>query len=284
MEPGRRPRRSSPCEGALEFGADGAKSRQMIDLQDVCVRYPNGVDALRGITLHIEPGEFVFLVGPTGSGKSTFLKLLYLEEHVLSGTVTVSGQNVDTLRQRDIPRFRRHIGVVFQDFRLLPYKTAWENVAFALQVTGARSRDIRERVPAILNMVGLGAKSKCFPEQLSGGEQQRVCIARALVNAPPLLLADEPTGNLDPATSLEIFKLLDAIHRAGTTVVIATHDAQMVDRLQKRVLVFDNGLVTRDDQTSGYDASEESLLNGGAVRSGHIETRDEELARKAVDA
>jgi cell division transport system ATP-binding protein len=242
------------------------------------------VDALRGITLKVKPAEFVFLVGPTGSGKSTFLKLLYLEERALSGTVTVSGQNVDTLRGRDIPRFRRRIGVVFQDFRLLPYKTAWENVAFALQVTGARTRDIHERVPAILNMVGLGGKAKCFPEQLSGGEQQRVCIARALVNAPPLLLADEPTGNLDPATSLEIFTLLDAIHRAGTTVVIATHDAQMVDRLQKRVLVFENGLITRDDRTGGYEASEESLLNGGAVHANHIEVRGDDLAGKAVGA
>jgi cell division transport system ATP-binding protein len=251
----------------------------MIELHNVCVRYPNGVDALRGITVSVDPGEFVFLVGPTGSGKSTFLKLLYREERVLSGTVYVAGENVDTLRPREIPRFRRHIGVVFQDFRLLPYKTAWENVAFALQVTGARSHDIKERVPAILNMVGLSGKAKCFPEQLSGGEQQRVCIARALVNAPPLLVADEPTGNLDPATSLDIFTLLDAIHRAGTTVVIATHDAQMVDRLQKRVLVFEDGLVTRDDCTSGYAAADSGRPNQPGARTAHIETRDEEIAR-----
>ena len=262
--------------------AVGVKDRLMIEVQNVCVRYSNGVDALRGITVSVDPGEFVFLVGPTGSGKSTFLKLLYREERALSGIVYVAGENVETLHPRKIPRFRRHIGVVFQDFRLLPYKTAWENVAFALQVTGARSIDIKERVPAILNMVGLSAKSKCLPEQLSGGEQQRVCIARALVNAPPLLLADEPTGNLDPATSLEIFNLLDAIHRAGTTGVIATHDAQMVDRLQKRVLVFENGLVTRDDRTGGYEALDSTQANIGALRAGRIETRDEELARKGI--
>lgn len=252
----------------------------MIELQNVCVTYPNGVDALRGVSVIVDPGEFVFMVGPTGSGKSTLLKLLYREERALSGTVYVAGENVETLRRKDIPRFRRHIGVVFQDFRLLPYKTAWENVAFALEVTSASRRDIKERVPAILNMVGLAAKAKCLPNQLSGGEQQRVSIARALVNAPPLLLADEPTGNLDPATSLEIFTLLDAIHRAGTTVVIATHDAQMVDRLQKRVLSFDQGLITSDEKTGGYLADQGTILNGGAVRAGRIETRDKAVSRK----
>ncbi|HEY3267734.1 MAG TPA: cell division ATP-binding protein FtsE [Armatimonadota bacterium] len=240
----------------------------MIELQNVSVRYPNGVDALRGVNVTINPGEFVFLVGPTGSGKSTFLKLLYREERPSGGAVYVAGRNVATLRPGQIPLFRRHIGVVFQDFRLLPYKNAWENVAFALQVTGAPRKVIHQRVPEILSMVGLTAKARCLPEQLSGGEQQRVCIARALVNAPPLLVADEPTGNLDPATSLEIFQLLDAIHREGTTVVVATHDAAMVDRLQKRVLTFQNGLITRDDHVGGYDQEQVDLFGASGAAAG----------------
>jgi cell division transport system ATP-binding protein len=232
----------------------------MIELQDVTVRYPNGVDALRGISLRVDPGEFVFVVGPTGSGKSTFLKLLYREERPLSGDVYVAGRNVAAIREGQIPHFRRHIGVVFQDYRLIAHKTAYENVAFALQVTGARTRTIRERVPEILSMVGLSAKAKCFPHQLSGGEQQRVSIARALVNAPPLLVADEPTGNLDPATSQDIFQLLDAVHREGTTVVIATHDAAVVNRMQKRVLSFEDGQLIRDDHVGCYDLNQSAFF------------------------
>jgi cell division transport system ATP-binding protein len=232
----------------------------MIELQDVTVRYPNGVDALRGVSATMDPGEFVFVVGPTGSGKSTFLKLLYREVRPLAGAVYVLGRNVAAIREGQIPYFRRHIGVVFQDYRLIPHKTAYENVAFALQVTGAPGRTIRERVPDILNMVGLSAKAKCFPEQLSGGEQQRVSIARALVNAPPLLVADEPTGNLDPTTSHEIFHLLNAIHREGTTVVVATHDAAVVNRMQKRVLSFEDGRILRDDHVGRYDLDQSAFF------------------------
>lgn len=241
----------------------------MIELQDVTVRYPNGVDALRGVSVTVDPGEFVFVVGPTGSGKSTFLKLLYREVRPLSGEVYVAGRNVSSIGENKLPFFRRHIGVVFQDYRLIPHKTAYENVAFALQVTGASGRTIRERVPDILRMVGLATKAKCFPEQLSGGEQQRVSIARALVNAPPLLIADEPTGNLDPATSQDIFQLLNAVHREGTTVVIATHDAAVVNRMQKRVLSFEDGQILRDDHVGRYDIERDILFH--AMESAPLE-------------
>lgn len=233
----------------------------MIELQNVTVRYPNGAEALRGISVTVDPGEFLFVVGPNGSGKSTFLKLLYRELRSTSGTVYVAGRNVDRIRESQIPLFRRHIGVIFQDYRLLPYKTVFENVAFALQVTGERGKLIRQRVPEILKMVGLSEKAKCFPEQLSGGEQQRVCIARALVHAPPLLVADEPTGNLDPATSIEIFQLLNAIHREGTTVVVASHDATIVNRMQKRVLAFEGGRIARDDHTGRYDLEQDAFFH-----------------------
>ena len=232
----------------------------MIEVNNVSVRYSNGVEALNNVTVAINPGEFVFVVGPTGSGKSTFLKLLYREVVPSAGEVFVAGADVVRMRPAQVPHFRRHIGVVFQDYRLLPYKTVWENVAFALQVTGTRQREIKERVPAILKMVGLESKHKSFPDQLSGGEQQRVSIARALVNAPALLVADEPTGNLDPTTSMGIMQLLDAVHRAGTTVVIATHDKTMVDAMQKRVLMFDNGLLCRDEHVGRYDADQEAIF------------------------
>jgi cell division transport system ATP-binding protein len=234
----------------------------MIELQDVSVTYRNGVEALRDITISVDPGEFVFLVGATGSGKSSLLKLLYREESPRTGKVFVAGRNVARLRPWEVPLFRRHIGVVFQDFRLLPYKTVFENVAFALQVTGANRRDIRQRVPDILRLVGLDHKSRCFPDQLSGGEQQRVSIARALVNAPALLVADEPTGNLDPTTSIEIFQLLNAIHREGTTVVVATHDAAIVDRMQKRVITFQGGRIIRDVHIGRYDEDRDEILRG----------------------
>lgn len=246
----------------------------MIEIQNVTVRYPNGVDALRDVSVRIDPGEFAFLVGPNGSGKSTFLKLLYREERPSSGVVYVAGRNVGRIREPRIPHFRRNIGVIFQDYRLLSYKTVWENVAFALQVTGESGRLIRQRVPEILKLVGLSEKAKCLPRQLSGGEQQRVCIARALVHAPPLLLADEPTGNLDPATSREIFLLLDAIHREGTTVVVATHDAGNVNHLQKRVLAFEQGRIIRDDHIGAYDLDQTEFFrqmegpNGAASLAG----------------
>jgi len=253
----------------------------MIELQNVSVRYSNGVEALREVSVRVDPGEFAFLVGPNGSGKSTLLKLLYREVRPASGTVYVAGRNVDRIRDAQIPHFRRKIGVIFQDYRLLPHKTAWENVAFALQVTGERGRVIKQRVPEILEMVGLAGKAKCFPEQLSGGEQQRVCIARALVHAPPLLVADEPTGNLDPATSWEIFQLLDAIHREGTTIITATHDAAIVNRFQKRVIAFEDGRITRDDHVGGYDLDQDAFfrrIEGAGAVPGALQADPRALA------
>jgi cell division transport system ATP-binding protein len=232
----------------------------MIELDNVTVRYPNGAEALRNVSAAVDPGEFVFIIGPNGSGKSTFLKLLYREEVATQGKVYVAGRDVRILRPSEVPFFRRSIGVIFQDYRLLKYKTVEENVAFALHVTGARLRDVRERVPQTLKLVGLLDKARCFPDQLSGGEQQRVSIARALVNAPSLLLADEPTGNLDPTASRGIFSLLETIHRAGTTVIVATHDAPTVDRMQKRVLTFHEGRIVADRATAGYHAAQESFF------------------------
>jgi cell division transport system ATP-binding protein len=226
----------------------------MIELQDVSVAYGQERTALSHVSLLIRKGEFVFIVGATGSGKSTLLKLLYREEAASSGKVIVNHQNLADLRHRDVPFFRRKMGVVFQDFGLLPNKTVFENVAFALRVIGASRREIRKKVPAVLDLVGLTIRCDAFPHQISGGEQQRVAIARALVNEPQLLIADEPTGNLDPDTSLGIYQILAAVNVRGTTVVVATHDHAMVDAAQQRVIELDRGRVIRDEPSGKYEA------------------------------
>jgi cell division transport system ATP-binding protein len=210
--------------------------------------------ALEDVTVDVGRGEFVFLVGSSGSGKSTFLRLVLREERATSGTVHVAGKDVATLSSWKVPHLRRQIGAVFQDFRLLPSKNVYENVAFALQVIGRSRSAIAETVPETLDMVGLAGKEKRRPHELSGGEQQRVAIARAFVNHPSILLADEPTGNLDPTTSIGIMRLLDRINRTGTTIVMATHDDEIVDQLRKRVVELDDGRVVRDESSGVYGA------------------------------
>jgi cell division transport system ATP-binding protein len=226
----------------------------MISLRNVTKTYYRGhVVALSDVTLDIAKGEFVFLVGPSGSGKSTFLELLTKEENPDSGTIHVAGKEINRLSNWKVPYLRRNIGCVFQDFKLLPNKTVYDNVAFALEVIGRPRHVIRKQVPAILDLVGLSDKMQNLPDELSGGEQQRVSIARAFVNRPLILLADEPTGNLDPTTSLGIMRLLDRINRTGTTVVMATHDRTIVDQMRRRVVELDRGSVVRDQQRAVYD-------------------------------
>jgi cell division transport system ATP-binding protein len=233
-------------------GPNDFSATSMIELHNVTVAYRNDAVALSHINLCVEKGEFVFVVGPTGAGKSTFLKLLYREERPTEGRVVIVGRDLRTLRAGEIPFFRRQLGIVFQDFGLLPNKTAYENVAFALQVIGADRHTVRRKVPQVLEMVGMAHRPDAFPHQLSGGEQQRIAIARALVNDPPLLLADEPTGNLDPETSLGIVELLNHINVRGTTVLVATHDSAIVDKMQKRVIAFARGVVVRDEAQGAY--------------------------------
>ena len=224
----------------------------MIELRGVTLVYPNGTRALDDIDLEIGKAEFVFLVGHSGTGKSSLLKLLYREAVPNSGEVYVDNIRVDKLRRSKIPALRRNIGVVFQDFKLLNNKTIWENVAFALQVTGARSKDVMRQVPRALDLVGLSHKSRMLPGELSGGEQQRAAIARALVNNPKTLLCDEPTGNLDPSNTTEIIELLQRINLKGTTVVVATHNQAVVDRMRRRVVRLENGRLLHDDERGYY--------------------------------
>ena len=225
----------------------------MISLANVTKSYPGQrTPALSGVTTEIGDGEFVFLVGPSGSGKSTFLRLVLRESRPTTGTVTVNGRDVGRLRSWRIPKLRRGIGTVFQDFRLLPGKTVAENVAFALQVIGRPGREIRVRVPETLERVGLADKADRLPDELSGGEQQRAALARAVVNRPSILLADEPTGNLDPATSVGIMKLLDQINKDGTTVLMATHDSTIVDQMRRRVIELSDGRLVRDQAQGVY--------------------------------
>jgi len=227
----------------------------MIRFENVSKTYPRSSQpALRGISLDIERGEFVFLVGQSGSGKSTLLRLILREERATAGNVLVAGRELSTLPSRKVPELRREIGTVFQDFRLLPNKNVFQNVAFALQVLGKSRHAIQAVVPETLEMVGLDGKEKRLPHELSGGEQQRVAIARAFVNKPAILLADEPTGNLDPTTSLDIVRLLDRINRTGTTIVMATHDDEIVDQLRKRVVELNNGELVRDQSRGVYGA------------------------------
>jgi cell division transport system ATP-binding protein len=225
----------------------------VIRFDNVTKLYPTQNNAaLHDLTLEVEKGEFVFLVGPSGSGKSTFLRLVLKEERPTSGRIRVAGKDLHRLSNWKVPQLRRRIGTVFQDFRLLPNKTVFENIAFALQVIGKSRRQIHRDVPAVIELVGLGGKEDRLPDQLSGGEQQRVAVARAFVNRPLILLADEPTGNLDPATSVGIMKLLDRINRTGTTVVMATHDQSIVDQMRKRVIELDQGHLVRDQSRGVY--------------------------------
>ena len=225
----------------------------LIEMRDVTKKYRRASTALRGINLMVNQGEFVYLVGPSGAGKSSFIKLLYREEEVTSGQLKVGNVDLTKIKRRNIPKLRRSIGVVFQDFKLLPTKTVYENVAFAMQVIGSRRRDIKKRVPEVLELVGLKHKQRSFPNQLSGGEQQRVAIARAIVNEPAILLADEPTGNLDPTNSWEIMKLLEEANERGTTVLVVTHNQEIVNAMQKRVVTMNKGVIVSDEQKGGYN-------------------------------
>ena len=224
----------------------------MIRFENVSKAYKGDVVALDDVSLEIGKGEFVFLVGPSGSGKSTFLRLLLRDEIATSGRIVVAGRDIASLSNWKVPQLRRNIGTIFQDFKLLPSKTVYENVAFAAEVIGRPRAAIRSQVPQILELVGLNEKADRFPNELSGGEQQRVSIARAFVNRPLILLADEPTGNLDPETTDGIMRLLDRINRTGTTVVMATHDQQMVDRMRRRVIELSHGHLARDQARGVY--------------------------------
>lgn len=224
----------------------------MIEMQDIWKTYVDGTHALRGVSVRIDRNEFVYLVGPSGAGKSTFMKLIYREEVPTKGQLSVNGFNIGKLKPRKIPFVRRNIGVIFQDFRLLPKLTVFENVAFAMEVIEAPKRIIKKRTMEVLDLVGLGHKHASLPAQLSGGEQQRVSIARAIVNNPSVIVADEPTGNLDPETSMEIMALLEEINFRGSTIVMATHNRDIVNSLRKRVIAIENGLVVRDEARGEY--------------------------------
>jgi cell division transport system ATP-binding protein len=225
----------------------------MVTLEHVSKSYSAGIPALNDVSLNIEEGEFVFIVGDSGSGKSTLIKLLLKELEPTEGTITINGKNLERIRRRQIPKFRRNIGVVFQDFRLLKDRNVYDNVAFAQKVIGETNRSIKKRVPQMLSMVGLAPKYRSFPKQLSGGEQQRVAIARALVNEPKILLADEPTGNLDNNNAWEIMKLLEEINSRGTTVLVVTHNMEIVKVMKKRVITVKKGIIVSDSKAGGYD-------------------------------
>ncbi len=224
----------------------------MIEMQDVWKEYANGVSALSAVSVSIKQGEFVYVVGPSGAGKSTFIKLMYREERPTRGSIFVGGFNIERLRERQIPVMRRHIGVVFQDYKLLQKMTVAENVAFALEVIEVSRRTIHKRVTEVLELVGLSEKAHMFPRQLSGGEQQRVGVARALVNKPSVIIADEPTGNLDPENSWSILKLFERVNDRGTTIVMATHNREIVNAAKKRVLAIEAGRIMRDQERGEY--------------------------------
>ncbi|BDG45803.1 MULTISPECIES: cell division ATP-binding protein FtsE [Parageobacillus] len=228
----------------------------MIEMQDVYKTYPNGVVALNGVNVRIKQGEFVYVVGPSGAGKSTLVKMIYREEKPTSGTIMVNGVNLAKLRDSKVPLLRRHIGVVFQDFKLLPKLTVYENVAFALEVIEESPKVIRNKVMEVLELVGLKHKVRSYPDELSGGEQQRVSIARSIVNSPKIVIADEPTGNLDPETSWGIMELFEKINNRGTTIVMATHNREIVNTIRRRVIAMENGKIVRDEAKGeyGYEA------------------------------
>ncbi|MCI1930804.1 MAG: cell division ATP-binding protein FtsE [Clostridia bacterium] len=224
----------------------------MIDIENVSKIYPNGSEGIKDVTIHIEEGEFVFVIGSSGSGKSTLIKMIMKELNPTEGKIVINGIDTTNLERNKIPYLRRQLGIVFQDFRLLPKKTVYENIAFAMRVIEAHSRHIRRNVPTVLSLVGLQNKADAYPNQLSGGEQQRTALARAIVNNPPILIADEPTGNLDPDTAWDIMCLLEEINRRGTTVVVATHARDIVDLMRKRVVTLNKGRVIRDVENGGY--------------------------------
>ena len=226
----------------------------MIRLSDVVKEYESGTTALKGISLRIEDGEFVFLVGPSGSGKSTIIKLLTGEIVPTSGQIAVNGFSLTNIAERQIPLLRRSVGVIFQDFRLIEKKTVYENLGFAMRAVGSSPREIKKRIPYVLELVGLEGKPDRYPNELSGGEQQRVAIARALINNPSTIIADEPTGNLDPARSLEIMRLLERINQLGTTMVVVTHEKDLVNQFKKRVVTLEQGAITSDGDAVGYNA------------------------------
>lgn len=231
---------------------------RFIDIKNCYKIYKNGVTALADLSLKIDKGEFVFIIGSTGSGKSTLIKLLYREEKPTKGQVFVGGINVSKLRNGSVYKLRRKLGIVFQDFKLLPKLTVYENVAFGLENLGLKSKDIKPKVLLALERVGLKDKTRSFPNQLSGGEQQRVCIARAIVNEPKLLICDEPTGNLDPVTSKEVMKVIDSINKnMGATIIMATHDREIVNSMKKRVITIENGVLARDEKKGKYVVDED---------------------------
>ncbi|MCF6798940.1 cell division ATP-binding protein FtsE [Priestia megaterium] len=224
----------------------------MIEMQNVYKTYPNGVKAINGISIKINQGEFAYIVGPSGAGKSTFIKMMYREEKPSSGNIIVNGANVAKIKDSKVPIFRRHIGVVFQDFKLLPKLTVYENIAFALEVIEQSPEEIKKRVLEVLELVKLKDKMDSFPDELSGGEQQRVSIARSIVNSPKVVIADEPTGNLDPETSWEIMDIFEEINKRGTTILMATHNREIVNAIRKRVIAIENGNVVRDEVRGEY--------------------------------
>ena len=224
----------------------------MIEFIDVSKTYANGTQALKHVDLNVDKGEFVYIVGSSGAGKSTFLKLIMCEERPNSGEILVNGKRLSTLKKRDIPYLRRTMGIVFQDFRLIDNMTVYENVAFAMEIMGSSTREIRRAIPNLLSMVNVTRKARTYPRQLSGGEQQRVALARALANNPPLIIADEPTGNLDPKNAMEIMQLLEQINLHGTTVIVATHAKEIVNSMKKRVIAISNGKLIRDEERGEY--------------------------------
>ena len=224
----------------------------MIRMVDVYKEYDNGTKAIKGLNLRIDDGEFAFLVGPSGSGKSTIIKLLTAEEFATKGRVMVNGYNLSTIKRRQIPKMRRTLGVIFQDFRLIDKKTVWSNLEFTMRIIGATNREMRKRIPYVLDLVGLSDKAKAYPNEMSGGEQQRVAIARALVNNPQMIIADEPTGNLDPQRSLEIMTLLERINSMGTTMLVVTHERGLVNHFSKRVVAIQNGELISDEEGGYY--------------------------------
>ena len=224
----------------------------IIEMRDVVKKYDNGTTALRGVSIEVNPGEFTYIVGPSGAGKSTFIRLLYREVKLDKGSLQVAGFNLAKIKKRDIPMLRRSVGVVFQDYKLLPKKTVYENIAYAMEVIGERRRNIKKRVMEVLDLVGLKHKVRSFPNELSGGEQQRIAIARAIVNNPKVLIADEPTGNLDPEISWEIMQVLERINLQGTTIIMATHNSTIVNNLRHRVVAIEEGRIVRDEEEGEY--------------------------------